>query len=220
MTYSTVILDIEGTTTPVDFVYKVLFPYARDHMTSFLDKHAYDGLLAKGLEMLAAEHETGAPEKPADHLLWLMDQDRKSPALKEIQGLIWKEGYEQGELHGEVYADVPPALQGWKAQGKKVAIYSSGSMLAQELLFGSVQPASLLPFIDAHFDTGVGAKNDPTSYAKICAELGQDPAAALFLSDMLPEIEAAKKAGLQAVQVFRDGKPAGAEGITNFSELR
>jgi len=34
-----VLLDIEGTTTPLDFVSKVLFPYAQSHARQFLAQH-------------------------------------------------------------------------------------------------------------------------------------------------------------------------------------
>ena len=35
-----ILLDIEGTTTSISFVYDVLFPYARQHVTEFLQKHS------------------------------------------------------------------------------------------------------------------------------------------------------------------------------------
>ena len=39
---SAVLLDVEGTTTPIDFVYRVLFPYARERYLAFLSEHFAD----------------------------------------------------------------------------------------------------------------------------------------------------------------------------------
>lgn len=65
---------------------------------------------------------------------WLMDRDRKSTALKSLQGRIWKAGFESGELQGTRFAGVPRALERWTAHGR-VAIYSSGPASSQQLQF-------------------------------------------------------------------------------------
>src|SRR5262249_11970073 len=108
---SAVVLDIEGTTTPVDFVYQVLFPYARAHVGSFLEREWRSASCGDAVSLLLRERGANLAE-PADveaYVFALMDEDRKSPGLKMLQGLIWRDGYEKGELHGSVYADVPPA---------------------------------------------------------------------------------------------------------------
>lgn len=228
MSYASYILDIEGTTTPIDFVSKTLFPFARGEMQGFLSRHAADDVLADDLVLLAREYDSdGAPvewrEKPdaegaLPYLLRLMDEDRKSRALKGIQGRIWEEGYRSGALRGEVYPDVVPAVQRWKASGANVYIYSSGSVLAQKLLFASLPSGDLTQLLDGYFDTEVGPKRDPESYRRIALHI--QPGPALFLSDIVEEIEAARTAGFDAIQVLRDGKQAQTQpSVTDFSGL-
>src|SRR5688572_31886471 len=96
-----------------------------------------------------------------------MDRDSKSPGLKALQGMIWQEGYASGELHGVVFDDVPKALKRWRAAGIRAAIYSSGSVLAQKLIFGTTQFGDLTPLFDGFFDTAVGPKRDANSYRMI-----------------------------------------------------
>ncbi len=126
-----------------------------------------------------------------------MDQDRKSRALKTLQGSIWEEGYAQGTLRGEVYPDVPAALERWTATGARVGIFSSGSVLAQTLLFRYSTAGDLTPLLRWHFDTSVGPKVDPASYGRIAGAVGVAPAAILFVSDTEKELDAARTAGLE-----------------------
>ena len=153
-----------------------------------------------------------------------MDRDRKSPGLKLLQGLIWEAGYRAGELRGQVYPDVPPAIRRWRAAGLRVAIYSSGSELAQRRLFESTEHGDLTPLLSGFFDTGVGAKVASDSYARIAAALDVPPAAILFVSDVTRELTAAREAGLQVVLSIRPGNSAqpGSEAferIESFDEL-
>ena len=142
-----ILLDIEGTTTPVTFVYDVLFPFARKHLESFIEKNFEDSQVQEACKLLKAEHSedqsSASPPEFSDtagavsaYCLWLMDQDRKSTGLKLLQGLIWDQGYKSGELKGVVYPDFVPALNQWKKEDKQIFIYSSGSVHAQKLLFG------------------------------------------------------------------------------------
>ena len=144
-----ILLDIEGTTTPITFVYQTLFPYARQKLKTYLEAH---GRLP--------EYQT---------FVDLMDQDSKSTALKDVQGQIWEEGYATGELVGEVFEDVAPALSRWRARGLDVGIFSSGSVLAQKLLFRHSSAGDLTPLLRWHFDTTVGPKTDPESYRRIAS---------------------------------------------------
>lgn len=205
------LLDIEGTTTPIDFVTKTLFPFARREMRSFLSQD--DPLLAQDREWLREEHtqENDAPPWSDDlepYLLWLMDRDRKSRGLKSIQGRIWEEGYRSGKLKGEVYPDVHPAFERWKADGAQIYIYSSGSVLAQKLIFGHLEPYPLTPLIDGYFDTEVGPKRSSESYREIAERVGLPPYEILFLSDVIEEVYAAREAGMQARQICRPGTEA------------
>ena len=220
-------LDIEGTTTPVSFVYDVLFPYARTHLRQYLRDAAGSAELGKASRILRAECEWETEPDPgrpngkwnddqlASFVEWLMDRDRKSPGLKLVQGCIWERGYRDGTLRGDVYADVPPALERWYAAGIPVAIYSSGSVLAQRLLFSCSTAGDLTRFIDQYFDTGVGPKRDSASYARIALAMGRTAGELLFISDVPAELDAADVAGVRTLLCVRPGStaPAGAASV-------
>jgi enolase-phosphatase E1 len=232
---SVILLDIEGTTTPVSFVYNTLFPYARTHMKEFLIESAQRDDLRRDIEMLEIENRTetspSAPrisagaefEQACKYLIWLMDQDIKSPALKSIQGKIWEAGYANGQLKSIVFDDVPSAFGRWRHNGRHIAIYSSGSVLAQQLLFRHTQAGNLAQWISAYFDTAVGPKSDPASYSKIAFELKANPGEILFLSDAPAELDAALIAGMNVCMAKRPGNrelPQQAYlTISNFDEL-
>lgn len=216
-TPSVMLLDIEGTTTPISFVYETLFPYARAHMQEFLREHELDEDLLRDMAMLAEENQaevsSGAqvisagarPVEACNYLVWLMDQDRKSPTLKSIQGKIWEAGYTSGQLKSIVFAEVPAALERWHNEGRRIAIYSSGSVLAQKLLFRHSQAGDLTQWIAAYFDTATGAKTERDSYSKIAQALGVRPEEILFLSDAPAELDAAASAGLDVRLAKRPG---------------
>ncbi|MDQ3181152.1 MAG: acireductone synthase [Acidobacteriota bacterium] len=144
-------------------------------------------------------------ESFADYLLWLMDEDRKSTPLKSLQGKIWQTGYESGELKSEVFDDVVRAFERWKSENKTIAIYSSGSVLAQQLLFRYTNFGDLTYFISNCFDTETGAKRDAESYRKIASALGFSTETLAFVSDISEELDAAKKAGFQTFLAIRQG---------------
>ena len=217
-----ILLDIEGTTTPIDFVYKTLFPYARHRVGPFLKQHAGEPEISADIAALRTQRLADADENlnpPAwqddspdaqvvsatTYALWLMDRGSKCPALKSLQGKIWQEGYGKGELHGEVYPDVPPALARWAREGKIIAIFSSGSVLAQKLLFSRTPAGDLTKYLRAYFDTTTGPKNSPQSYAQIAKALAVDPPAILFVSDVEKELDAAQAAGMRTALSVRPG---------------
>lgn len=219
-----ILLDIEGTTTPISFVYDVLFPFARRHLAAYLP-HA-------GLSDLQREHQEdvrGGQNPPAwssppvPYVEWLMDQDRKSTALKKIQGEIWLEGYQKGELHGEVFQDVPLALERWRSKGTDVRIFSSGSILAQRLLFSSTKAGDLTRFLSGFYDTTTGPKNDSRSYTEIAGSFGLAPSGILFISDVTRELDAARAAGMKTLLCIRPGNhpqpPHDHETVTSFDRL-
>ncbi len=230
------LLDIEGTTTPIDFVYTVLFPYAAKATGGFLHRHAADPEALAALDALHAEHRAEAPDardlppwNPGDpaqsalaYVRHLMDADRKSTALKQLQGLVWKEGYANGELHGEVYPDVPPALDRCREARIPVYIYSSGSVLAQKLLFSTTRAGDLTPHFAGYFDTTTGPKLDPASYTRIAAQVGRPAEAILFVSDNEKELVAAREAGMAVLLSVRPGNPPASgdwPSVTSFDEL-
>jgi enolase-phosphatase E1 len=226
-----IVLDIEGTTTPVDFVYQVLFPYARAHVSSFLSREwdsavcrevvatlgrewaadAAAGQLginpAQSLGAAGIAHDFSFAEAVA-YVRRLMDRDSKSPGLKALQGLIWRDGYRTGELRGSVYPDVPLALERWRAHGRDVYIYSSGSVLAQQMLFGSTDAGDLTRLLHGYFDTAVGPKQSANSYALILDRIHVAPDAALFVSDVVGELDAARAAGLHTALCARGAAAA------------
>jgi enolase-phosphatase E1 len=224
----TVLLDIEGTTTPIAFVHDVLFPFARAHVAEWLsagdvsDRESIGRLL--DLERAADHDVPGSIDSRVAYARWLMDHDRKSPALKELQGLIWERGYKAGQLRGTVFDDVPEAIRRWRKSGYDVAIYSSGSELAQRRLFESVPQGDLTPLISHFFDTRVGAKKDPASYRAIARALGGSTSLVLFLSDVVTELEAAADAGCHVALTTRPGNAPQSDAdrysrIASFAEV-
>jgi enolase-phosphatase E1 len=217
-----ILLDIEGTTTPISFVHEVLFSYARSHIKTFLAKHfdSPDVLaeLAKLREEHALDRKLSPPppelvEGPGKALIdslvayinWLIDRDRKSTALKSLQGKIWKEGYLDGTLKAQVFTDVPLALRRWRHAGLRISIFSSGSSLAQKLLFAHTEAGDLTEFIDNYFDTTVGSKQELKSYRRIAELLRLRVNEVLFVSDVVGELEAAHAADMQVVLCVRPG---------------
>lgn len=199
-----ILLDIEGTTTPISFVYQTLFPYARNNIEAYLKGHSRSD-----------EYQ---------RFLTLMDEDSKATELKELQGRIWEEGYRSGALVGAVFDDVAPALARWRNQGIGVGIYSSGSVLAQKLLFQYSTAGDVTPFLRWHFDTAIGGKTDPDSYRVIAAEIGEPPSTILFVSDVVRELDAARAAGLQTTLAVRPGNVSTLDGhghstVLSFEEL-
>jgi enolase-phosphatase E1 len=225
-----VLTDIEGTTTPLSFVHDVLFPYARRR----LDAACASGgaRFAEALQQLRAEYDEekrsgadlpafgdGAPY--AHHL---MDRDRKSTGLKMLQGILWEDGYRSGELRGQVWPDVADALRSWKERGVRVRIFSSGSVLAQKLLFGHSDQGDLLPYFEGFHDTTTGPKQSRESYTAIAAAFELPPGEILFLSDVTAELDAAREAGMRTGLLVRPGnKPAEPNGHAvygSFADLR
>ena len=188
----------------------VLFPYARTHLRDYVAAHP--GETAAILdEVRAAE-----PGDPVETLLRWIDEDRKATPLKTLQGLIWAQGYADGSLTGHVYPDAAEALRRWHTYGLQLYVYSSGSIAAQKLIFGHSDAGDLTPLFAGYFDTTTGPKKEAESYRKIAAAIGLAPSEILFLSDSLPEIDAARIAGMQALHIDRD---SGLGQISSFSGI-
>jgi len=215
--WQAVLLDIEGTVTPISFVHEILFPYAREHVNNYLSRHPQQPEGQADIQKLREEQANDAEElrqPPIDsidtavtYVNRLIDLDRKSPALKSLQGKIWKAGYEDGSLKSPVYPDVVEAFERWRDVGITINIFSSGSVLAQQLLFAHSDSGDLTRYIDQYFDTSVGKKIDPQSYLAIAANLSFDRSQILFLSDVVAELDAAKAAGIQTRLCIRPGNP-------------
>lgn len=222
-----ILLDIEGTTSAIDFVHKTLFPYARARLPAFVAAHRDD---AEVLAALADVRATLAAEQGCDNadeaqciaaLLAWIDQDRKHPALKVLQGRIWAGGFRSRAFTAHVYPDVEPAFRRWRALGKRLGIYSSGSVAAQQLYFAHTVAGDLTPLIEAYFDTRTGPKREADSYRAIAAQLELAPVQILFLSDVPAELQAAREAGCAVLHVCRPGTDPDPQFpcIAGFSEV-
>lgn len=217
------LLDIEGTTTSISFVYDTLFPWVRQHVDDFVRRHRDRDDIRESIELIRQQaHADLADDLPgivpvpdgvgddvidavlANVRAW-MDADRKLTALKQLQGLIWDDGYASGHLRGHLYDDVVPLLDRARDAGIDVAIYSSGSVHAQKLLFGHSVAGDLIPRLCAFFDTTTGPKKEARSYRAIAAELDLEPAQILFVSDNIDEIRAAHTAGMDVRVSIRPG---------------
>ncbi|XP_011500979.1 PREDICTED: enolase-phosphatase E1-like [Ceratosolen solmsi marchali] len=216
---SAIILDIEGTTSSISFVQDTLFPYVREFLKKHVDEKWNDEEFKADFSKLkeqakedekqkvdgfipikeGTEHET--KESIVQYVLWQMNNDRKTDALKQLQGHIWKAAYKP--IKGHVYDDVPKAFEEWTNNGKKLYIYSSGSVEAQKLLFENSIHGNLLKYISGHFDTNIGSKQDIESYKNIFKSIGLESSDILFLTDVIKEAEAAKGAGLSTIIVIR-----------------
>jgi enolase-phosphatase E1 len=209
-----ILLDIEGTTSSIAFVYEVLFPFAREYLEDYLRQHWDDLAVERAREQIGRDTGSTFPtdlERGLAPLVSevnrLMDADVKATGLKELQGLIWQQGYLGGLLTSHVYPDVEPALRQWVKLGLDIRVYSSGSVGAQRLFFAHTEAGNLLRLLRGHYDTTTGAKRDPESYRKIAADMALSPNQVLFLSDVVPELDAASAAGLGTVLVVRPGNP-------------
>lgn len=217
-----ILMDIEGTTSSLSFVHEELFPYAKRHLPGFLTKYAGSKQVQKCLmDIEYTKNDENLEGNATQVLLSFIEQDRKHPALKTLQGLIWEDGYLNGELKGHVYPDVKPAWEKWKAQGLRLGIYSSGSVWAQKLLFKYSVEGDLTEFLEAYFDTAIGFKKDLTSYIAIAQELNLSPEEIMFITDNPDEIVAAVDVGFNAVHSLRPGvKPFSFEPqVKDFSKI-
>lgn len=203
-----ILFDVEGTTTSIDFVKSVLFPYSLEKLSSFIDQHQNSFDFQQAFKLISdtidSEMNKKIKVKELSELLgqWIQ-QDRKHTGLKQIQGMIWEMGYKSGEIKGHVYPEVLDVFQKINENKINIAIYSSGSVLAQKLLFKFSCLGDMSPLIKDYFDTQVGIKSDSRSYEKIITQFKASPADVLFLSDVPLELHAAEKIGLNVLQVVR-----------------
>ncbi len=221
-----IVTDIEGTTGSIAFVRDVLFPYAHEHVADFVARRGDEPDVRAALR--DAAHEAGEPGADDARIVAIlrgwMDDDRKATPLKTLQGLIWTEGYDASGLRGHVYPDAAEALRAWHAAGIALYVYSSGSVAAQKLLFGNSSEGDLLPVFSGFFDTTIGMKTEPASYAAIARTIGSDPSLLTFLSDREAELDAAHAAGWSPIALVRPadvapGTVSKYPAVTSFAQL-
>lgn len=211
-----ILLDVEGTTSAVAYVYDVMFPFAKQELDNYLHAEWHNDALTSVKEQIAQDAsatsfaawtaEADDPQQVVrEEVLRLMNNDIKATGLKQLQGLIWESGFRSGALRAHVYKDVAPAFNQWKEAGKELRIYSSGSIHAQKLFFGHSEAGDLTQLLSGHYDTTTGPKREATSYQSIIANWGLKPEEILFLSDITEELDAAREAGMQTTLVNRPG---------------
>lgn len=212
------LLDIEGTISPLSFVRDVLFAYSREHLADFVACHSDEPTVANLLEEASALSQRS---DPIAALADWQDRDIKAPPLKKLQGLIWETGYRNGAFRSPLFPDALAALKHWHAAGVPLAVYSSGSVKAQLLFFEFSAAGDLRPMFFRHFDTDIGPKIESTSYTRISDEIGVPPGRIVFLSDAPKELEAAHAAGLQTVHVVKENMERTPEfnEISDFGEI-
>ncbi|MGY2280002.1 acireductone synthase [Pseudomonas monsensis] len=207
MSIKAILTDIEGTTSAVSFVFDVLFPYAARHLPDFVRQNAGRADVAE--QIAAVRRDSNEPQADVQRVIeillsWIAE-DRKATPLKALQGMVWAQGYQAGQLKGHVYPDAVEALQRWHAAGYQLFVYSSGSVLAQKLIFGCSEAGDLTPLFSGYFDTTSGPKREAQSYTNIQQAIGVEPGEILFLSDIVQELDAAQAAGLQTCGLAREG---------------
>jgi len=232
-----VLLDIEGTTSSIKFVYEVMFPYVREAIGEFLDQNWDQQFLQSTLDLLAqdlgfadrqnwlSQHSIQDQQQQVrEGVFCLMDADQKVTGLKQLQGQIWKAGFHSGRLIAHLYDDVAPAIKSWRSAGVDVRIYSSGSIAAQQLFFGHTVAGDLLGQLSGHYDTTTGSKQEAESYRKIASDFQLPPSQILFISDVPAELQGASQAGMQVLLSCRPENPPvaadhGYHAISSFAEI-
>lgn len=223
-----VLTDIEGTTSPIAFVKEVLYPLAHDRLPGFIRDEADDPAVRGWLR--DAAREGGLPDDADDAAIvavlrrWITE-DRKATPLKALQGRIWARAWETGEVRSPIYPDAATALRRWHAAGYRLAVYSSGSVPAQQRFFGHSDHGDLAALFSAWFDTTTGPKRDPASYLRIAGALEVSPGAVCFLSDVVEELDAAASVGMRTAWVVRPADTPAPDGptrhpvVTTFDEV-
>lgn len=222
MPIKTILTDIEGTTSAVSFVFDVLFPFAVKHLPDFVRTHAAEPAVAEQIAAVRADSgETGADvERVIAILLEWIAADRKATPLKALQGMVWEQGYQAGQLKGHVYPDAVEALRAWKDAGLDLYVYSSGSIQAQKLIFGCSEAGDLTALFSGYFDTTSGGKREAESYARIAAAIDRPAGEILFLSDVVQELDAAREAGMATCGLAREGgELAGHPTVDSFAAI-
>lgn len=212
------LLDVEGCTTSIAFVKEGLFPYVLERIEGYVESLEHDEKTKIDHDLGEEVNQAGGEQDPTITAMtslnsrivakvrYLVSNDVKAAALKDLQGKMWKAGYESGLIQGHVYSDFPPMLQWMKKCDVKVYIYSSGSIQAQKLLFSHSTAGDLCPMLAGHFDIPTaGSKRVPDSYQNIAAQLGVEAWEIVFVSDAEGELVAAQQAGMTPVMSIRPG---------------
>ncbi|MBC3955481.1 acireductone synthase [Pseudomonas triticifolii] len=222
MPIKAILTDIEGTTSAVSFVFDVLFPFAEKHLPDFVRQNADKPAVAAQLQ--AVRSDSGEPDADVERVIEILLQwiaaDRKATPLKALQGMVWEQGYDAGQLKGHVYPDAVEALKRWHEEGYRLYVYSSGSIQAQKLIFGCSEAGDLSGLFSGYYDTTSGPKREAQSYRTITQAIGCEPGDILFLSDIVEELDAAQAAGMATCGLVRaDGLLVGHQNVASFAAI-
>ena len=219
------LLDIEGTTWPVSFVSDILFPFAKQELSTYIKqnwdkiphkkpiqaakKEWLDDESSKSMQIKqqVAKGETEEMDGLIQYLKHLMSIDKKSTALKDLQGKIWEHGYNNGGLKSQLFPETAECLREWHKQGLPLSVYSSGSIQAQKLLYRHSPAGDLEKLFSHWFDTHTGPKKSTESYIRIAGQLHSSPNKIWFVSDNGAECDSARLAGMHTLFSLRDGNP-------------
>jgi len=242
-----VLLDIEGTTTPITFVHDKLLGYVKENLKEYLSSRFESEEVQADVDALrvqaASDKEAGVEgaveiaakeeelekvvQSVVDNVAWQMENDRKSDSVKQLQGHMWRDAYKTGKVQGEVFDDVVDALKAFKAADLRVFSYSSAPADTQKLLFGYSEKGDLSEFFAGNFDSSTGAKTEKESYTAVAGEIDVSPAEVLFVTDLPREAAPAAEAGVKVAVIVRDGNTALTEEeksqytvINSLSEVR
>lgn len=225
MNIKAIVTDIEGTTSSIDFVHKVLFPYSSQAIPEYIRQYYQEPEIAAIIEDIKIEvgQENLSIESVIDTLLGWIEADLKITPLKKLQGLIWEDGFKKGKFKGHIYEDAYQNLQKWCDRGLSLYVYSSGSEQAQKSLFGHTEYGNLNVLFSGYFDTRIGNKKESLSYTKIAREIKIESQEILFLSDVVAELDAAANARYQTILLVRDKMPENTNNhqiVNNFNEIK
>jgi enolase-phosphatase E1 len=220
-----IVIDIEGTTSPTSSVRQGLYGYTRQHLRRWLLDNLggpADPVITVTRELSGRLHADAV--EVAEILRGWLDSDVKAEPLKTAQGLICAAGFRSGDLHGEFFTDVAPALAAWCNSGISLYVFSSGSVRNQQDWFAHARGGELASLIRGWFDlTTSGSKREAASYQRIAEAIGVSAERILFLSDHPDELDAALSAGWSVLGVTRTGEPNSARPphrwIDSFAEL-
>ncbi|KAF5018377.1 hypothetical protein F66182_9647 [Fusarium sp. NRRL 66182] len=185
------------------------FPYALEALPKVLDEEWDSPEFAKYRDVFPEEYRNSRSDFEA-HVGHLVERDVKIAYLKSLQGYLWLQGYKSGNIVAPLFPDVEPFFKQAAKNGKRIIIYSSGSVPAQKLLFSHTnsEKPDMTPLITDYFDTtNAGPKTEDGSYTKIVSQHPEykDLNRWLFLSDNIDEVKAAIGAGIHSLPVVRPG---------------
>lgn len=200
-----IVTGVAGTTTPVSFVTESLLPFARRHLREFIGEHGDEPEVREQLDAMRAGLGNAPDDQTlANQLERGMDETPDSGPLNALLDMVWRRGYERGELQGPVYPDAARKLREWHERCLSLYVYSSCSVQVQKLLFTHSDKGNLSPLFAGHFDAGADARHERASYRRIAEDIGLQGTELLFLSDEPEALDAAQRAGFATRWLIRD----------------